>query len=64
MKFIGFMSSKVGRAIRVVAGLSLIVGGFSLGGVGFVLVAIGLAAFTTGTLNYCPVSLVTRGKSC
>lgn len=55
MAFIDFMNSAAGRAIRIVAGLALIVVGLAvIGGTGGIIVAlIGLLPLATGAANVC-----------
>lgn len=55
MGFAKFMSSGVGRGVRIVAGLALIVIGlFSVGGTGGLILAIvGAVPFLAGVLDVC-----------
>lgn len=55
-KFVGFISSTAGRAIRVIAGLSLIALGLLTAPgttTGIILAAIGALPVTTGILDIC-----------
>ncbi len=58
MAFAKFMAGPIGRGIRIVAGVVLILLGLiSVGGVGGIVVAIvGLAAVLAGAFNYCMIS--------
>lgn len=57
MAFLRFMSTPVGRTIRALAGIALVVTGVLLGGaLGVGLALFGLAPFATGVLNVCPIS--------
>lgn len=53
MSLINFMSSSVGRLVRVVAGVALIVVGLALGGGWLTLSVIGLVPLLAGALNVC-----------
>ena len=53
MSLINFMSSSVGRLVRVVAGVALIVVGLALGGGWLTLSVIGLIPLLAGALNVC-----------
>lgn len=55
MSFVGFMRSPAGRALRIVAGLTLIVVGLLLvQGVGGIIMAIvGLVPLAAGIFNFC-----------
>ena len=57
MAFINFMNSAAGRAIRIVAGLALIlIGLVAIGGTGGIIVAvIGLVPLGAGAANVCIV---------
>lgn len=57
MRFLSFMNTSVGRAIRVVVGLALIVVGLLIGGVaGTVLAVFALAPIATGVFGLCPIN--------
>ena len=65
MKLVTFMSGRVGRVLRIVIGVVLIVTGLYKGGAWFILTAVGLAPFLTGALNYCPITpLLPGSKQC
>ncbi len=54
MSFARFMATTAGRALRVIAGLALIVIGLAIGGTGGVILAIvGLVPLVAGVLNVC-----------
>lgn len=54
MEFARFMASPIGRGIRVVVGLLLIIIGISTGGTGgWILAIIGLLPLATGIANVC-----------
>jgi len=54
MGFVRFMNTTTGRAVRVVAGLVLIVGGLVSGGVaGWVVAAVGVVPLAAGLANVC-----------
>ena len=53
MVFVEFMASSVGRAVRVVAGLILIVVGIAIGGAGWILAAVGLVPLLAGAFDVC-----------
>ena len=51
------MANPVGRGIRVVAGIALIVVGVIIGSIGgYVLVAVGAVAFLAGAMNFCLIA--------
>jgi hypothetical protein len=56
MDFLNYMSSPPGRAIRVTAGLLMILAGAAAGGGWRALAAAGLLPLATGVLGVCPVS--------
>jgi hypothetical protein len=58
-----FMASGVGRAIRIVAGIALVVGGpLAIGGAaGFVVAAIGLVPLLAGAFDVCVFSRLFGG---
>jgi len=61
MAFAQFMSTPVGRGIRVVAGLLLIALGIAAGGVGgAILVVVGILPILTGALNVCVLAPMLR----
>jgi uncharacterized membrane protein len=53
MGLIKFMSSRVGRLARVLAGIALIIAGFALGGGWLSLSVVGLVPLFAGALNVC-----------
>jgi hypothetical protein len=53
MEFTTFMASAAGRAVRIVAGLALIVVGALLGGGWWALSAVGLVPLAAGALDIC-----------
>ena len=53
MGFSKFMASTAGRAVRVVAGVALIVVGGLLGGGWWALAVVGLVPLAAGALNIC-----------
>ena len=54
MPFARFMATTTGRAVRVVAGLALIVIGLAVGGAGGVVLAlVGLVPLAAGVLDVC-----------
>ena len=58
MSFVKFMSSMVGRALRIVAGVVMgLVGLFSIGGIGGIILAVvGLVMILAGALNFCLIA--------
>jgi len=57
MRFLRFMSTPMGRTIRVVMGVSLVVAGVLFGGVGgWALAGFGLLPLVTGAAGVCPIS--------
>jgi hypothetical protein len=60
MSFARFMASPVGRILRIVAGLALMVIGLAwVGGVaGAVLAVVGLAPLLAGSFNLCLIALL------
>ncbi len=69
MSFARFMAGPVGRGIRVVAGLVMIVAGLVIGsGSGYALAAVGLLPLIAGLLNVCVIAPVLKapfsGKTC
>ena len=58
-----FMASGLGRAVRIVAGIALIVGGLqAIGGTtGYVVAAIGLVPLLAGTFDRCVFSKLFGG---
>ncbi len=61
MSFARFMAGPVGRGVRVVAGLALIIVGLVLGSAGgYVLAAVGLVALLAGALNVCVLGPVLK----
>ena len=62
MAFAQFISSPLGRGIRVVAGLALIAIGVGVGSVaGAILVVVGILPIVTGALNVCLVGPLLHG---
>jgi len=53
MGFAKFMASTTGRAVRVIAGVALIVGGGLLGGGWWTLAVVGLVPLAAGALDVC-----------
>jgi len=54
MQFVRLMSTSTGRAVRVVAGLVLIVGGLVAGGpAGWIVAAVGVVPLAAGLANVC-----------
>ncbi len=54
MKFVEFMSSTTGRALRIVAGVALIAVGLAMGGgAGVVVAVVGLVPLAAGVFNVC-----------
>ncbi len=66
MKFLSFMSTPIGRVLRVVMGAVIIAIGLSLdGGLGTALVVFGFLPPITGILGLCPINpLVGRPIRC
>lgn len=57
MAFLRFMSTPIGRTIRGVVGLALVVTGVLVGGpAGVALALFGLLPLATGVFNVCPIS--------
>lgn len=49
-----FMSSPIGRAVRAILGLALIVAGISMGGpVGWIIAVVGVVPIVAGVGNFC-----------
>ena len=63
MRFLDYMSTGRGRAIRIVVGLVMIGAGVATGGPLSVLALAGLLPLATGVFNVCPISPV-FGRSC
>lgn len=62
MAFAKFMSEPVGRAIRVVAGIALIVAGLFIGGTaGWIVGIVGLAPLAAGVFNFCLIGPLIGG---
>ncbi len=53
MKFLSFMSSTAGRAVRVVLGAAMIAIGSALGGGWIALAVVGILPLLTGALDIC-----------
>lgn len=66
MKFLSFMSTPVGRVLRVVMGAVIIAAGLAIGGgVGTALVVFGFLPPITGLFGICPINpLVGRPLRC
>jgi Inner membrane protein YgaP-like, transmembrane domain len=68
MRILDFMSTPVGRAIRVAVGLVMIVAGATVGGAWWALAAGGLLPLATGVFGVCPISPLVgrswRGNAC
>ena len=69
MAFARFMAGPIGRGIRVVAGLVIIVAGLVIGSAGgYLLAAVGLVPLMAGLLNVCFFAPVLKapfsGKAC
>ncbi len=69
MAFARFMAGPIGRGIRVVAGLVIIVAGLVIGSAGgYLLAAVGLVPLMAGLLNVCVLAPVLKapfsGKAC
>ncbi len=57
MRFLSFMNTSTGRAIRVAGGILLIVAGIMIGGVlGTVLAIFALLPIATGVFGVCPIN--------
>lgn len=57
MNFLHFMNTPVGRGIRIVAGIVLIVVGIAVGGtIGVAVAAFALLPIATGVFGVCPVN--------
>jgi hypothetical protein len=63
MRFLDYMSTRPGRAIRVAVGLLMIVVGTTASGRWWLLAVAGLLPLATGVLNLCPISPI-FGRSC
>lgn len=48
-----FMASPAGRLARIAAGVALIVAGAAVGGVGWILAAVGVVPLLAGALDVC-----------
>lgn len=62
MAFAKFMAGPIGRGVRVVAGLVLVLLGLvSIGGVGGIIVAaLGLVAVAAGAFNFCLIAPIIK----
>jgi len=61
MSFARFMAGPIGRGVRVVAGLALIVIGLSIGSAGgYVLAVVGVVPLLAGALNVCVIAPVLK----
>jgi hypothetical protein len=60
--FARFINSPAGRAVRMIAGLAMIGGGYTVGGTGgVVLMIVGLVPLVAGVLNLCFLSALLGG---
>jgi len=60
--FARFINSPAGRAVRVIAGLAIIGGGYTVGGTGgVVLMIVGLVPIAAGVFNLCLISALLGG---
>ena len=60
--FARFINSPAGRAVRVIAGLALIGGGYGMAGTGgTVLMIVGLVPLAAGIFNLCLISALLGG---
>lgn len=68
MKVLDFMSTPVGRVIRIAVGLLMIVAGTAAGGFWWALAGGGLLPLGTGIFGICPISPLFgrswRGNAC
>lgn len=66
MKFLSFMSTPIGRVLRVVMGVVIIAAGLAIGGTaGTALAIFGLLPPATGVLGICPINpLIGRPLRC
>jgi hypothetical protein len=60
LSFARFMAGPAGRALRTVAGVSLIATGLTLGSGWLALAAFGLLPLATGVFDLCPVAVLAR----
>jgi hypothetical protein len=61
MSFARFMATPVGRGIRIVAGLALVVIGLVIGSAGgYVLAVVGLLPLAAGALNVCMIAPIVK----
>lgn len=61
MSFAQFMAGPVGRGVRVLAGIVLVIAGLAVGSaVGWVLAIVGVVAFLAGALNFCLLAPVLK----
>ncbi len=57
MRFLSFMNTPFGRAIRIVGGLALIIAGVVIGGAaGTALAVFALLPIATGVFGLCPIN--------
>jgi hypothetical protein len=60
--FARFINSPAGRAVRFIAGLAMIGGGYAIGGTGgVVLMVVGLVPLSAGLFNLCWISALLGG---
>jgi membrane-associated protease RseP (regulator of RpoE activity) len=68
VRFLDYMSTGPGRAIRIVIGLLMIGAGTAAGGPWLILAVAGLLPLATGVFNVCPISPLFgrsfRGNAC
>ncbi len=61
MSFAHFMANPIGRGVRVVAGLALIIVGLAIGSAGgYVLAIVGLVPLLAGILNVCLIAPILK----
>lgn len=53
MPFLTFMSSPIGRAVRIIAGVVLVIAGIALGGGFLALALVGLVPLAAGIFDVC-----------
>jgi len=60
--FARFINSPAGRAVRIIAGLAIFGGGYTVGGTaGIVLMIVGLVPLAAGFFNLCLISALLGG---
>lgn len=61
MGFARFMASGIGRGVRILAGIVLMIVGWALGGaLGVVLALVGLVPLAAGVFNFCVFAPILR----